>query len=179
MHYDWVKFLSQLYVKGRKDIDGVKAKLLGAMWRSYGASEELVIKPDGSSRVELVEHPGEVWIRYSHDDTEPWTKIDMRRWSKRRTQGMYAPDEDGTMMNVGTGELDAKDWEEDYTKYPLYDGPRPVAAKKKRDLLKHCTFLPEDRRAQYEALKVSGQVSDSGSDRDDMDDEDSDDPNDV
>jgi hypothetical protein len=174
MHYDWVKFLSQLYVKGRKDIEGVKALLVGAMWRSYGASEELVIQPDGSSRVELVEHPGEVWIRYSHDDTEPWTKVDMRRWSKRSTQGRYYRDDDGMTVNIGTGELNATDFEEDHTKYPLYDSPRPVAAKKKRDLLKHCTFLPEDRRAQYEELKVSGQISDSGSDKDDMVEDESD-----
>lgn len=103
MHYDWESFLKQFYVKGRKDIDDLKALLVGSKWRSYGASEELIRCPNGvPPRVELCSHPGEVWIRYSHDATEPWTKIDMRRFCKKADRFQYARDSDGRMANTAS-----------------------------------------------------------------------------
>lgn len=172
MHYDWATFLSQIYVRGRKDISGVKAKLLGARWRSYGASEEKVYPADGGPpRVELVEHPGEVWIRYSLDDDEPWTKIDMRRWASKLYQGCYNRDVSGTMMNIGTDELPFKEWIADHTEFQLYSGPRPISPAKKKDLVYLCRFLPEEKREYYMNLLDDDSIIDSGKDEDDLADE--------
>ena len=152
-------------------MDGVVGRILGARRRSYGASEMLVHPKDGGEpRVELVEHPGEVWIRYSLDDTEPWTRIEMRRTCSKKYKDQYDRDEEGTVMNVGTDELpeSKKKIKWDIKRFPLYeDGMRPICAKKKRDLLKHCEGLPEDRRAYYQDMKADGEVVDSGGDTDD------------
>ena len=105
MHYDWQKFLSQFYVRGRTDIEDLKVLLRGSKWRSYGASEELIKGENGEpDRVELVSHPGEVWLRYSHDDTEPWTKVDLRRtWiCPKKDRHAYARDDDGWLANVSS-----------------------------------------------------------------------------
>ena len=106
MHFDWERFLNQLYVKGRDDMDGVVGRILGARWRRYGANEMRMYPPDdGEPRVELVEHPGEVWIRYSLDDTEPWTRIEVRRACNKKYKDQYGRDKEGTVTNVGTDEL--------------------------------------------------------------------------
>ena len=103
MHLDWQLFLGQFYSKGRTDIDNLKALLQGSKWRSYGASEELIKGEDGEpDRVETVSHPGEVWLRYSHDVTEPWTKIDMRAFCKKSDRFKYARDTDGRMANMAS-----------------------------------------------------------------------------
>jgi hypothetical protein len=49
---------------------------------------------------------------------------------------------------------------------PIIAWMRPICAKKKRDLLKHCEGLPEDRRAYYQDMKADGEVVDSGDDTD-------------
>ena len=138
--------------------------------------------------MELVEHPGEVWIRYSLDDTKPWTRIEMRRACSKKYKNQFGRDEEGTVMNVGSDELpeSKKEIKWDIEDWPLYkDGMRPICPKKKRDLLKHCEGLPEDRRAYYQNLKVNGELVDSGGDTDDEgghvdenDDSESDDDND-
>ena len=103
MHYDWESFLIQFYVKGRTDANDLKKLLQGSKWRSYGASEELIKGENGEpDRVETVSHPGEVWIRYSHDLTEPWTKIDMRRYCVKANRYQYARDVDGRMANMAS-----------------------------------------------------------------------------
>ena len=103
MHIDWQSFLGQFYTRGHTDIDGIKKLLQGSKWRSYGASEELIRGENGEpDRVETVSHPGEVWIRYSHDQTEPWTKIDMRGFCKKKDRYRYARDADGRMANVAS-----------------------------------------------------------------------------
>ena len=105
MHFDWKAFLSQFYVKSRDTIDAFHAKLSGAVWRSYGCSEEVVKQPDGSVKSELVYHPGEVWLRYSHSDKEAWTKLDLRRDCKKKDQYIYSRNAQGFMCNVSTGDL--------------------------------------------------------------------------
>lgn len=61
------------------------------------AAHAMLVDPgDGSPpRVELVAHPGEVWLRYTHDKTEPWTKVDLRRNSRGKNQGQYSRNEEG------------------------------------------------------------------------------------
>ena len=61
---------------------------------------------------------------------------------------------------------------------------RPICAKKKRDVLKHCEGLPEDRRAYYQDMRTDEEVIDLGGDTDDggghadeSDDSESDDDN--
>ena len=74
-------------------------------------------------------------------------------------------DEEGTVMNVGTDELQEskKEIKWNIKRFPLCkDGMRPICAKKKRDLLKHCEGLPEDRRAYCQDMKADGDVVDSG-----------------
>ena len=102
-HQDWQSFLSQYYVTSRKNFDGIKTKLMDAVWRNYGVGEELVDPGDGSPpRVELVAHPGEVWLRYTHDDTEPWTKVDLRRNAKKKDQGQYSRTGDKMYSSIRT-----------------------------------------------------------------------------
>lgn len=57
---------------------------------------------DGSTKVEMVHHPGEVWLRYSHSDKEQWTKMDLRRECKGKNQHMYGRDKDGDLTNIAT-----------------------------------------------------------------------------
>jgi len=101
-HFDWETYLKQFYVRRSKGLDDVKVLLSGAVWRSFGCSPDLVMQEDGTSRVEMVEHPGEVWIRYSHDATEPWTKLDLRRYCKKADAYKYGRDKDGTISNTAT-----------------------------------------------------------------------------
>jgi hypothetical protein len=95
-----------------------------------------------------------------------WPELSARSpWLKDQ----YDRDEEGTVMNVGTDELpeSKKEIKWDIKRFPLYeDGMRPICAKKKRDLLKHCEGLPEDRRAYYQDMKADGEVVDSGDDTD-------------
>ena len=120
-HYDFQKFLSQYYIASRKEyVGGENVTIMDAVWRNYGMGEELVDPGDGSEpRVELVAHPGEVvifrydmdmtycrcaqvWLRYTHDVTEPWTKIDMRRRAKKKHQGQYSRNEEGVWSCIRT-----------------------------------------------------------------------------
>ena len=88
-------------MKSRKDEHDVKVLLQGSKWRSYGVSEEIVRGKDGEpDHVELVAHPGEVWIRYSHDVKEPWTKLDLRRCCKKKDRYRYTRGHDGLLANV-------------------------------------------------------------------------------
>lgn len=89
MHFDWKAFPSQFYVESRETIDASHAKLRGAAWRRYGCSEEMVKRPDSSVKSELAYHPGEVWLRYSHNE-ETWTKVDPRRDCKKKDQHIYS-----------------------------------------------------------------------------------------
>ena len=102
MFFNWVKYLGQFFVKRNVDMKGKKALLQGSVWRSCGWSPDLIIQPDGYTKVEMVHHPGEIWLKYSHDDQEPWTKIDLRRESKRKSQYMYGRDKGGDMSNIAT-----------------------------------------------------------------------------
>ena len=36
-----------------------------------------------------VAHPGEVWLRYSYDENEPWTKVDLRLAEHVPKSGTY------------------------------------------------------------------------------------------
>ena len=177
MHFDWKAFLSQFYVKSRDTIDAFHAKLRGAVWRSYGCSEEMVKQPDGSVKSELVYHPGEVWLRYSHNDKEAWTKVDLRRDCKKKDQYIYSRNAQGFMCNVSTGDLPepTKKVSEKHKDFPLYkDGLRPIAALKYRDLGKSKLHLAEEKQQYYTDLPYNGTIVDSA-DEDEPDlDEDND-----
>jgi hypothetical protein len=102
MHRDWTNFLKQFFVKGRKDVDGEKVLLQGSKIRSYGKSPVAVVHADGTTKIEMVSHPGEVWMKYSFRDDEDWTKLDMRRWTKKGDRYKLFRDEDGFASNAAT-----------------------------------------------------------------------------
>jgi|NorSeaMetagenome_1021524.scaffolds.fasta_scaffold37970_1 hypothetical protein len=52
-------------------------------------------------------------------------------------------------------------------KYPLYDGPRPVAAAKRADLTALAKHLPVHKRQQYYDLTTNEGVVDSGNELED------------
>ena len=88
----------------------------------------------------------------------------------KKYKDQYVRDEEGTLVNVGTDELpeSEKEIKWDIKNWPMYkDGMRLICPQKKRDLLKHCEGLPEDRRAYYQNLKANGELVDSGGDTDD------------
>ena len=47
-------------------------------------------------------------------------------------------------------------------KNPLYTGPRPIAAAKKKDLVALSVYLPEANRQYYADLTACGELADSG-----------------
>ena len=54
-------------------------------------------------KVVIVEHPGEVWMKNSHDVDAPWTyKVDLRRMAQKRERYQYGPDKDGDLCNIAT-----------------------------------------------------------------------------
>ena len=52
--------------------------------------------------------------------------------------------------------------------YPLYDGPRPVAAAKRADLRALAEHLPIEERQQYYDLTTDEAVEDSGNELEDQ-----------
>jgi len=101
-HFNWKEFLSQMYTRpsaSRLDIDGEKALIEGMPWRSYGMSEEV----DDTGKVVIVEHPGEVWLKSSHDVNAPWDhKVDLRKNAQKTQRYQYGRDEQGDLSNIPT-----------------------------------------------------------------------------
>lgn len=52
--------------------------------------------------------------------------------------------------------------EADVTCFPLYDGPRAIAAAKKADLLELMVHLPSEKQQYYRTLEADAAAEDSG-----------------
>ena len=52
--------------------DGEKVLIISAMWFSYGYSDEI---DPATGRETTIEHPNEVWCRYTHNSPENWKKV--------------------------------------------------------------------------------------------------------
>ena len=59
-----------------KDESGTRVKLREVMWYSYGQSQEMDFE---NNEQVTISHPKQVWCRYSHNDMEPWKKVDVMK----------------------------------------------------------------------------------------------------
>ena len=74
---DWKKSLSKKYsilgktcVGGDRNAPSEKIRFDDVMWMNFGEFQS-------------VEHPDEMWFKYSLDEAEPWKKINMRKRSSK------------------------------------------------------------------------------------------------
>jgi hypothetical protein len=147
MIYDWAEFLKQIYVNGtRKGAGGNNVKLQGSCWRNYGVGED----PETG---ELVWHPGEVWLRYTFDEKEPWTKLDLRRQAKKAHLYKTPTTKSSALTIPAITPI---------TSFPLYtEGLLPLPAAKVKDLQSLCKHLLPADQGYYLALEGDGgEVSD-------------------
>ena len=88
---------------------------------------QAVINRSGREVVE--KHPNEVWLRYTYDSAEPWSKVSLLK-GRKKTQ----PDVSLSMPNL----------------YPDGHGIKP---KMVRDLQKMLLYMPEEHRSFYENMQ--------------------------
>ena len=80
LHRDFSNYLKQHFVGNRNGHDGTAALISKGRWRNYGIGEILI-----NNKLETVEYPGEVWIRYSNSPLEMPQRVDLRRNCKGRS----------------------------------------------------------------------------------------------
>ena len=121
--------LSQQYTHRKKDTAKKPVLISKALWMNFGQGEDL-----GG---EVKKHPNEVWLRYSYDHDEPWSKGNLLKGRKRLppSQVLFLPE-----------------------KYP---NGHPVKSKKLDDLQRMIPFLPAEHTPYYQNLLVSVRTTDS------------------
>ncbi|KAK3803685.1 hypothetical protein RRG08_050963 [Elysia crispata] len=116
-----------------------KKSLNDIHWFSYGQSDETNATYTSSI---TVDHGGEVWCRYSHNEMEAWKKVKIFK------RGV-------TFISPPTAK---------------YSGPVPIKTAKYQDLMKLCDkgLLNEETKQFYQALTHGNETR--ATDADDVDD---------
>ena len=60
--------------------DGEKVLIRSAMWFSYGYSDEI---DPATGRETTIEHPNEVWCRYTNNSLENWKKVKLFKYEDK------------------------------------------------------------------------------------------------
>ena len=126
--------LSEQYTHRKKDADKKPVLISKAVWMNFGQGED--------TSGELKKHPNEVWLRYSYNTDEPWSKVSLLKGRKRLPPSCV----------VSLPE-----------KYP---NGHAIKSKKLEDLEKMIPFLPPENRQFYLDL-VDSVPHDPSNDSDD------------
>ena len=115
--------LSEQYTHRKKDSAKKPVLISKAVWMNFGQGEDI--------SGELKKHPNEVWLRYSYNTDEPWSKVSLLKGRKKLPPSRV----------VALPE-----------KYP---NGHPIKSKKLEDLEKMIPFLPPESRQFYLDLLAS------------------------
>ena len=116
--------LEKAHTKRKKDTSGQPVLLSKAMWMNFG--QGVVNKEDGKQITTV--HPNEVWLRYSFDKSETWSKVSLLKGRRKEPPNICIP-------------LRCK-----------YPEGHPIKSKKIKDLQKMIPFIPVEHRHFYEDL---------------------------
>ena len=129
------KELTQQYTHRKKDADKKPVLISKALWMNFGQGE--------NTSGEVEKHPNEVWLRYSYDTDEPWSKVSILKGRSKESPSCSVP------LPI---------------KYPSGHAVNP---KKLDDLQRMLPFLPSENRQFYLDLIASVPRGTSG----DLDDD--------
>ena len=115
--------LSKQYTHRKKDADKKPVLISKAVWMNFGQGEDI--------SGELKKHPNEVWLRYSYNTDEPWSKVSLLKGRKKLPPSRVVP-------------LPEK-----------YPNGHAVKSKKLEDLERMIPFLPPESRQFYNDLLTS------------------------
>ena len=116
--------LEKEYTRRKKDSSKKPVLISKVAWMNFG---QAVTTKDGQELIE--EHPNEVWLRGSYDESEEWLKVSLLKGRKR------------TQPNV------------DFALPKMYPSGHAVNPKKIGDLEKMIPFLPLEYRQFYVDLQ--------------------------
>lgn len=117
--FDFTQLTKQFTCR-KKDTNKKPVLISKAFWMNFGQGKDL------SGRI--VKHPNEVWLRYSYDTSESWSKVSLLKGRKKLPPSL---------------DVDLPE------KYPNGHSIKP---KKLEDLQKMIPFLPEENRQFYHDL---------------------------
>ena len=122
---DSTKFLSfsdllKQHTQRKKDANGKSVLISKAVWMNFGQAEEVA-----GGHQHMRKHPNEVWIRYSFNLDEPWSKLNLLKGRKK-------------MQPSSSLSLPVK-----------YPNGHPLNPNKIADLQRMVPFLPEEYRQFY------------------------------
>ena len=129
--------VTKQFTHRKKDTNKKPVLISKAMWMNFGQGS------DTTGRV--VKHPNEVWIRYSYDTDEPWSKLSLLKGRKKLPPSLPV------------------------TLPEKYPNGHSIKSKKLEDLQKMIPFLPQESRQYYFDLfsRESPEVSAESGDSDD------------
>ena len=109
--------ITKQFTHRKKDSNGKPVLISKALWMNFGQGQDIC----GSVK----NHPNEVWLRYSYDPDEPWSKVSLLKGRKKSPPS--------TKISVPE-------------KYPK---GHSIKQKKLDDLQKMIPFLPQESRQFY------------------------------
>ncbi len=144
IHRDWNAYLSQRYVKTtRKDKHGDKVNISEFHWFNYGIGEVVGQKKADGTPV-LASHPGEIWMRRTLEESEPWTIVDLRKGAPSN-HALWGTGIRTRDLPVVPNLLPITD-----PSFQLYNAPLLITKAKVKDLHQLSKYLPNlEKRAQY------------------------------
>ncbi|KAK3286499.1 hypothetical protein CYMTET_5948 [Cymbomonas tetramitiformis] len=144
IHRDWNAYLSQRYVKTtRKDKHGDKVNISEFHWFNYGIGEVVGQKKADGTPV-LASHPGEIWMRRTLEESEPWTIVDLRKEAPSN-HALWGTGIRTRDLPVIPNLLPITD-----PSFQLYNAPLLITKAKVKDLHQLSKYFPNlEKRAQY------------------------------
>mmetsp|Transcript_32055 Transcript_32055/g.62694 ORF Transcript_32055/g.62694 Transcript_32055/m.62694 type:complete len:330 (+) Transcript_32055:879-1868(+) len=157
--FNWKPYLSSKHTNTfHKDVHGNLVEIHKAVWFNFGIGEDTSAERRPNGTYPLRAHPDEVWIRFSLDPLEPWTRI--RSWLKPTAEPstpVTPPQSQESQERDAAHNLAQFSHGQPPINVPkplslLYTSAVKVSLKKARDLAELAKYVPEDVQPFYKSI---------------------------